>query len=186
MKGQYKRYFDSLFQDVPIVVAEGLLAIFCLGVLLLLAYWGFKKGLYYSFVTIIRSVFGLLLVEYVALLYCSTVIFRKSSAVLFGYNFQPFWSYIAVQQGRKDLIVEDVMNAVVFVPVGLLLGCAFRLIEWWKVFTIGVAISISIEVLQFLLHRGFAEFDDVFHNTLGCLIGYGMFVMIKGLLRYEQ
>ncbi len=40
-------------------------------------------------------------------------------------------------------------------------------------------ISFCIETLQLLFKRGFAEFDDVFHNVLGCLLGYGIIVLIK-------
>lgn len=32
--------------------------------------------------------------------------------------------------------------------------------------------SVSIESLSYITHRGFSEFDDVFHNTLGTLIEY--------------
>lgn len=41
---------------------------------------------------------------------------------------------------------------------------------------IGCGISVTIESLQFFLMRGFSEFDDVMHNTLGCMIGY---VLVK-------
>lgn len=38
-----------------------------------------------------------------------------------------------------------------------------------------------IEMLQFVFKKGYAEFDDVFHNALGCLIGYGVYVGIARL-----
>ena len=41
----------------------------------------------------------------------------------------------------------------------------------------GLIISVSIEEMQYFFHRGFAETDDVMHNTLGCLIGW---FMVKG------
>ena len=46
------------------------------------------------------------------------------------------------------------------------------LLVLWKVLAIGGGFSLLIEVLQFVLKRGFAEFDDVFHNLLGCAIGF--------------
>lgn len=30
-----------------------------------------------------------------------------------------------------------------------------------------------IETLQFVLKRGFTEVDDVWHNVVGCVIGWG-------------
>ena len=70
------------------------------------------------------------------------------------------------------------MNVVVFVPVGLLLGIAFKQMTWWKALLIGCSISITIEALQFWFMKGFSEEDDVMHNTVGCILGY---MMVRGL-----
>lgn len=70
------------------------------------------------------------------------------------------------------------MNVVAFIPVGVLLGSVFDKIKWLQVLLIGVLISLGIESLQFMLKRGFAEFDDVLHNSLGCWAGYGVVVGI--------
>ena len=43
---------------------------------------------------------------------------------------------------------------------------------------VGFIFSSVIELSQLLLKRGLCEFDDVFHNTLGCVIGYGVGVMM--------
>jgi glycopeptide antibiotics resistance protein len=64
------------------------------------------------------------------------------------------------------------MNVMVFIPVGLLLGIAFKQVTWWKALLIGSSISISIESLQFWFMKGFSEVDDVMHNTVGCIMGY--------------
>ena len=88
------------------------------------------------------------------------------------YDFHPFWSY-----SRPDLLVENIMNVVVFIPVGLLLGIAFKQMTWWKALLIGCSISITIEALQFWFMKGFSEVDDVMHNTVGCLLGW---FMVKG------
>lgn len=64
------------------------------------------------------------------------------------------------------------MNVVVFIPVGLLLGFAFKQMTWRKALLIGCSISISIEALQFWFMKGFSEVDDVMHNTFGCIVGY--------------
>lgn len=163
MKELFYQYIISLFQGVPVWVYEGLLSVFCVGAVLIVAIKGLRKGWRYAS--------ALLLIEYVFLLYGSTVIFRTASEIV-GYNFHPFWSYAAIQQGRAFLIPENIMNVIVFMPVGALLGFVFRSIKWWQVLLIGCGISVSIEALQFFTHRGFSEFDDVFHNTLGCVIGF--------------
>lgn len=43
---------------------------------------------------------------------------------------------------------------------------------------IGGGFSLLIEVIPLVFKRGFAEFDDVFHNVLGGAIGFGVYVGI--------
>ncbi len=121
----------------------------------------------------IPSIFALLLSEYIIVVYCSTVLFRAAKD-LRKYDLTPFWSY-----DRPDLFVENIMNIVAFVPIGILLGCSFHNVTWWKTLLIGISISVSIEISQFYLMRGFSEIDDVMHNTFGCVIGYGFYSLIK-------
>ena len=52
---------------------------------------------------------------------------------------------------------------------------------------IGAGISVSIEALQFVFMKGFSELDDVFHNTLGCVIGVGVYSLIKyGYVKFTK
>lgn len=170
MNTLFLEYINNLYKDVPSWIYEGLLSVFSLGAVLMLAFYGLKKGGRYTI--------WLLLVEYVILIFCSTVLFRTTSESQ-GYNYHPFWSYAAIEEGRVELIPENVMNVVVFVPVGILLGAGFRSMTWWKVLMIGGGVSVSIEAMQFFLKRGFSEVDDVMHNTLGCLIGYGIYSLTR-------
>ena len=166
MREQFEQYIVSLYQDIPQVVYEGLLSIFSLGLVIFIAWKGFKTGLRYFVV--------LLLIEYTILMFCSTILFRTSCETR-QYDFHPFWSY-----SRPDLFVENIMNVVVFIPVGLLLGIAFKQMTWWKALLIGCGISVTIEALQFFFVRGFSELDDVMHNTLGCILGYSLWLMVNG------
>ena len=165
MQDEFKQYIISLYKDIPQEVYEGLLSVFCLGVVLFIAFKGVRTGFRWSSV--------LLLIEYIFLIFCSTVFFRTTSE-LRKYDIHPFWSY-----SRPDLLVENIMNVVVFIPVGLLLGIAFKQMTWWKALMIGCVISVTIEALQFFLMRGFSEVDDVMHNTLGCLLGYGIMTILR-------
>ena len=174
MKELFIQYLIDLYQSVPQEVYEGLLSVFCLGLVVFVAWKGLKTGFRYSAI--------LLLVEYVFLLFCSTVIFRATGETR-QYDFHPFWSY-----DRPDLLTENIMNVVVFIPVGMILGSLLRVkgsstseatksMTWLFTLLIGCGISVAIESLQFFMMRGFSELDDVMHNTLGCLMGW---CMVKG------
>ena len=112
MRDVFKQYFISLYKDIPQEVYEGLLSVFCLGVVLFVAFKGLRTGLRWSSV--------LLLIEYIFMLFCSTVIFRPTGETR-QYDFHPFWSY-----DRPELLVENIMNVVVFIPVGLFIGQCFQ------------------------------------------------------------
>ena len=175
---QLREYTLQLIVGIPLPVYEGTASVLCLGVVVLIACKGWKKGLQYAAV--------MTLICYISLLYCSTLFFRVTKDVR-EYNFYPFWSY-----EKPELLVENAMNVLVFIPVGMMLGLVSQKTQkaqkrLWRtritrialITGAGLIISISIEAMQYFFHRGFAETDDVMHNTLGCLIGYGLYASIR-------
>lgn len=60
------------------------------------------------------------------------------------------------------------MNIGMYIPIGVLL----RKLTGWKGVFFGVTISCIVEVVQLLTKRGLFEFDDIFHNAIGVLIGF--------------
>lgn len=121
---------------------------------------------------------GFLLVEFILLIYCSTVFFRPIHDTP-EVNLKLFWSYDAFFEGKNYVMAEKIMNTIMFVPVGVLLGCAFRSMTWWKVLLIGCGMSVMIEAMQYFFQRGVAEVDDVMHNVTGCLVGYGIYSLVR-------
>ena len=71
------------------------------------------------------------------------------------------------------------MNIVVFIPIGFAIGLAFRKARGWQTILAGMGISVGIELLQWLFRKGFADVDDVIHNTLGCVVGYLLYRLVK-------
>ena len=56
-------------------------------------------------------------------------------------------------------------------PNGKVYGLRFTV---YRVMAVGAGISVVIELLQLIFKRGLCEVDDVIHNVLGTLIGYGI------------
>ena len=164
MREEFILYLERLIHHIPNYVFIGLLLTFFLGVVWVVLR---KKDERWHFI----SQFAL--AEYIVFLFSSTVIFRDVKEVR-RLKFIPFWSY-----GQPDMLVQIMMNVVVFVPIGFLLGFANNRLMWWHVLLIGAAISMSIELLQLVFKRGFFELDDMIHNVLGCLIGYGIYVVLR-------
>ena len=144
-----------------------MILLFLVGTVCFLAFKGFKKGMRWSA--------RLLLAEYAFWILHSIVLARPVMAVR-KLLLIPFWNYQDLSGENYLFLTQVILNIVIFIPFGFLLGCAFDRMKWVKALLIGGAFSFLIEALQFILKRGYAELDDIFHNVLGCMIGYGFYV----------
>lgn len=80
----------------------------------------------------------------------------------------PFWSY--VHWNEAEYRWQIYMNVFIFIPFGFMLPWALRRCLGQTVL-IGLLLSIFIESAQYIFGLGLCEFDDVFHNTIGALMG---------------
>ncbi len=178
MREEIKDYTIGLINDIPHDASVLMSVIICLGIIVLLKVLGIKQGQHF--------ILSLLLVEYCFILYCSTVIYRDVQTE-WKYDLTPFWSYKAVIEGQSQLIMENIMNIVAFIPIGLLTTIIFKKHGLLITLCIGLLISVGIEVLQFYFKKGFSEVDDVMHNMLGCMVGYGVRNIFRPLmLRFRR
>ena len=115
-----------------------------------------------------------LLAVYLILVYSSAVFSRDIvNTSSEGRVLLPFWSYkLPMKFYPKQMAKEIIMNVLMLMPIGMV----FNIILTKKSFALtvmsGFLCSLSIELLQLLMHRGFFEFDDLMHNTLGTAIGW--------------
>ena len=112
---------------------------------------------------------GALLAAYAFYLLSLAVLARKSGAEP-QYMLRLFWSYARWTEEKSQILA----NIAVFVPLGLLLGLDYG----WKGLPVGMGFSVLIELLQLVTRRGFFEFDDMIHNSLGALLGVSLAVLL--------
>lgn len=161
------KYLYSIFSNIPFETYVSL------GLMLLI---GTISLAYFKRLNFWRYFFTMILVEYVAVIFMTTVVYR-STPLNGGLQLVPFWSY-RENGGNPFFLMENFTNILAFVPIGFLLGYCFAGMSWWKVLGMGVLISLCIELLQLVFNKGLCELDDVMHNTLGCMIGYGIYRFI--------
>jgi len=121
-----------------------------------------------------------------------------------------FWSYrealslqgseglrLAVTDG--ELLKEIILNILLYIPLGYLLPFTWPSLatyrknpvhvahqsrkQWhlpWKAIGIAFLLSTATELAQLVFHLGLFEFDDIFNNTVGCVVGSALYI---GLLR---
>ena len=173
MKEGLLSYWDSLVNDIPHELYIIALIVFVSSFLISIGLKGFRKGMRYSM--------AVLLIEYICLIYCSTVFFRNVRRDI-QYDYMPFWSYQAYFDGREpNALIENMINILVFIPIGVLLGYLIKNKTFNRVTVLGACISVGIESLQLIFKKGFSELDDVMHNTLGCVIGFGLYKIVSTL-----
>lgn len=100
-----------------------------------------------------------------------------------------FWSYQAYREGVSFLLMENILNVFMLMPIGLVIPFAGRFFDFKKTLAIGFCISLAIETIQLISERGLFELDDIFHNTLGVVIGYAvykLFCMIYSKYRKSE
>ena len=100
----------------------------------------------------------------------------------------PFASYKeAWYQGKISNIRNIVINILLFMPLGFLLPLGLkRLRKFSATASLGLLITIVIELLQIVTKRGIFEFDDILNNFLGTTIGYGIFVFITWICAKDK
>lgn len=106
-------------------------------------------------------------------------IFRRSVRADFNFRTKPFESYyIAFAEGGVEVLLQIIINIAMFIPIGFLLPCCFRLYRKYRyVLITAVIISVSIELLQLVFKMGLFETDDVINNVFGATIGLSIYMM---------
>lgn len=124
----------------------------------------------------------IILIIYVFILLNITLGSRESS---YGkeYCLIPFYSYYVYLHGATEKLRESMMNILLFYPLGLLVGALFKK---KKFILMGLLFSAGIEVCQYIFHLGYAEVDDVIHNTIGMAIGVILISSARKIIRYNN
>ncbi len=90
------------------------------------------------------------------------------------FNFRLFSGYLnAWNNWSLSEFQLIIFNMLMFVPLGFLLPLLTRRARrFLPVLLLSLLVCVLLEMLQMLTHRGVFELDDIFHNTLGSVIGY--------------
>ena len=98
------------------------------------------------------------------------------------YELELFWSYKAAVNGRTELLWENLWNVMLFIPIGCMVAGIFKKHPWMGI-GFGAVLSAGIEGYQLLAYRGVFEFDDIFHNTVGAVIGTVLYLILRRVSR---
>lgn len=98
-------------------------------------------------------------------------------------NFKPF-IYLFDYPTVKEALLNLIGNTVMFFPLGIVWPAVFKKLNTHgKVISAGVGVSLTIEILQLPFFDRATDIDDLILNSLGFLMGYGIYLLVKTLRR---
>ena len=107
------------------------------------------------------------------------LIFDIGTAWPFRINFIPFVNLLDYDS-KRDLLLNLIGNMALFIPLGIVWPVVFQKLDTHrKVVAAGVGVSLSIEILQLPFFGRATDVDDLILNSLGFLMGYGIYLLVK-------
>ena len=107
------------------------------------------------------------------------LLFSKEALFPMKVNMAPFVHLMNYPQ-LSSAILNLAGNTAMFIPVGIIWPAVFeRLDTHKKVILAGIGFSLCIEMLQLPFLDRVSDLDDLILNTLGYLMGYGIFLLWK-------
>ena len=91
------------------------------------------------------------------------------------YSYKDAWNDFSQTEWRNIIL-----NIFMFVPLGILIPVLSKKTEkFWIVYLLGAGITCCIECFQLVTRRGVFELDDLLGNTVGTMIGYGIYRLVR-------
>ena len=81
----------------------------------------------------------------------------------------------------REMLINVIGNTAMFIPIGVVWPVVYRKLDTHrKTIAAGVGFSLCIELLQLPFDR-VTDIDDLILNSLGFLIGYGLYLLVKAI-----
>lgn len=89
--------------------------------------------------------------------------------------------------GTISFFVNVLGNIFAFSPFGMLLPILVTSMRhWWKMLALSFLVTMCIECTQLVTKLGVFDVDDLFMNTLGGMIGYGLYCILWKLYKKAE
>lgn len=112
---------------------------------------------------------------------------RTGAEHTYQYNLVPLHEIKRFFIYRRQLGIEAVTlnlfgNVAAFIPFGLFLPLLWHRLRFFStVLVTGIDFSLLVELLQLCSRVGSFDVDDILLNTIGVVIGYGIFLIVNAV-----
>lgn len=172
--GQILGIFRAIIPLAGIVLAS-------VGALFAIGYGGIYKKVMHGkrCVTVGQIIHLSIMVIYLTGIY-GVAFMERVSGLDGGICLEPFFAYKVAWRSYGEHPWRDIiLNIIMFIPWGVLVPlCIPRCRKFGNTLFFGILGTLTVETLQYVTQRGIFEFDDLFNNTLGTVIGYGIFMVL--------
>ena len=109
------------------------------------------------------------------------LIFDSAKAFPFRINLIPF-VHMTDYVIKREAVINFVGNTAMFIPLGIVWPSVYKGLDTHlKVVLAGVGCSLCIEILQLPFYDRVSDIDDLILNSLGYIIGYLIYLGVKGI-----
>lgn len=132
----------------------------------------------------IKKLFWWIVLVFYLFVVLAITVFRPSGVwngqiVSFFYSYKEAW-ISASEIAWRNII----LNILMFVPLGFWLPLGMKKFHFfWKTYIVGFLFTVGIETFQLVFSLGIFEVADVFNNTLGTMIGYGLYKVVAYVMQ---
>lgn len=134
----------------------------------------------------VSAVIYILILLYVTLL-------GRTASIEYKMELSFLWEYRLALSGHTGWWVQIFDNIMLFVPMGWLWGGLREQpdglsqdeikknkirTQWLKAIFFALCASSTIELCQLVFKLGLFEFDDILNNTIGMIVGYGVYLRL--------
>ena len=107
------------------------------------------------------------------------LLFDADRILPFWLNLKPF-VYLFDYPTMQEALLNLIGNTLMFLPLGIVWPAVFRQLNTHgKVIGAGFGVSLTIEILQLPFFGRSTDIDDLILNTLGFLLGYGIYLLVR-------
>ena len=114
------------------------------------------------------------------------LIFDIATAFPFRVNLFPLVNLFDYDN-KRDLLLNVIGNVAMFIPSGIVLPIIYKRLDTFvKVLLAGGGISLCIEIIQLPFSVRATDIDDLILNTVGVIVGYGIYALIRYIRRIKK
>lgn len=114
------------------------------------------------------------------------LLFDLGKIVPFWINLRPL-VYLFDYPTKREIILNLVGNIAMFIPLGIVWPAVFRQLDTpAKAIAAGAGFSLCIELLQLPFFGRATDIDDLILNSAGYIIGYGLYLVARTLIRRSR